>query len=67
MENKTIEDIMVCPKCGSNDCYEFGVDEVDFNSTNPHYSIDCHCKNCNIDFRLRMTFSYQIKEYSARY
>lgn len=63
MENKTIDDVMICPNCKSDNCYEYSTDEIEFSGDGTgHYFVDCHCSNCKKDFRLRMFFKYTITD-----
>ena len=62
--NKTIEDVMICPLCKSENCYEYSRDEVEFAFDNSHCIVDCHCSDCNNDFRLSFNFEYNITKHS---
>lgn len=69
MKNKTIEDILICPNCGSDDCYEYSTDEISFDATvilPAHYYVDCSCNNCGRDFRLCFEFEYNITKHWVR-
>lgn len=58
-----IYDYMICPKCGSDQCYDFSIDAIDFKIDGTgYYGVDCHCKNCNKDFRFSVNFEYKITE-----
>jgi hypothetical protein len=63
---KSIDDAMICPYCGSEDCYEYNSDEIAFDvDCTGHYYVDCHCNKCNDDFRLYAEFEYSvIKSYT---
>lgn len=57
----TIDDIRICPKCKSDNTYEYNTDEIEFDHTgNGHYYVDCHCQNCGHNFRLYMNFEYKV-------
>lgn len=59
--NKTVDDIMVCPACGSDNCYSYDTDEVEFSGDGTgHYFADCCCKDCDKHFRAYMYFKYQV-------
>lgn len=61
MINKTIDDVMICPNCQSKNCYEYSTDEIEFSyDSTGHYFTDCHCKDCNDNFRLYTEFTYNI-------
>ena len=63
MENKTIDDVMICPNCKSDNCYHYNTDEIEFsNEGTGHYFIDCQCIDCNHCFRLRAFFKYTITD-----
>lgn len=68
MKNKTIEDILICPHCGSDNCFDYCTDEVDFSTgAGPaHYYVDCHCNNCYKDFRLCFEFEYNVTKHWVR-
>ena len=67
MKKRTLDDVMICPYCGSDNCYDFGEDEICFENDNKgHYSVDCHCINCNKDFRLVMNFEYNVTKAQVR-
>ncbi len=60
---KNIYDIMVCPKCGSDNVYQYDHDEIDFDIDNTgHYKFFCRCKDCETDFVKNMYFKYEITE-----
>ena len=64
---KSIDDVMICPRCGSNKCYEFSTDEIFFDYDNTgHYYTDCQCEHCNNTFRLNIEFKYEITNSSIR-
>lgn len=61
----TIGDIMYCPKCDSDDTYEYDTDEIEFSYDGTgHYFVDCTCNNCKHTFRRYIHFKYQIISYS---
>lgn len=61
ISNKTVDDVMVCPKCGSDNCDSYDTDEVEFNYDGTgHYNVDCACKECGNHFRLYMQFKYAV-------
>ncbi len=63
---KTINDVMICPHCGSDDCYMYNTDECNFDEDNTgKYIIDCSCKTCNKYFRLYTNFTYEITSAGA--
>jgi hypothetical protein len=58
---KTIADIMNCPKCGSENTYEYSTDEIEFcYDGTGHYYVDCACADCKHKWRLRMYFKYDV-------
>lgn len=58
---ESIDDVMICPYCNSEDCYEYSTDELGFDSDcTGHYYTDCHCKKCGEDFRLCTEFEYSV-------
>ena len=64
---KSIDDVMICPYCGSDDCYEYSTDELGFDSDGTgHYYVDCHCKKCNDGFRLCTEFEYSVTKSHTR-
>ena len=64
---KSIDDVMICPYCGSEDCYEYSTDELGFDSDGTgHYYVDCHCQKCNEDFRLCTEFEYYVTKSHIR-
>ena len=57
---KTIADI-VCPKCKSENWYQYSTDEIDFCADGTgHYRFDIHCNDCGKDSRVRFDFEYQV-------
>lgn len=64
---KSIDDVMICPYCGSEDCYEYCTDEIGFDSDGTgHYYVDCHCTDCNKNFRLCTEFEYSVTKSHIR-
>jgi len=64
---KSIDDVMICPYCGSQDCYEYSTDELGFDSDGTgHYYVDCHCQKCGEDFRLCTEFEYSVTKSHIR-
>ena len=60
---KNIYDIMVCPKCGSDNTYQYDVDEINFDVDNTgHYKIFCQCQDCGATFVKNIYFKYEITE-----
>lgn len=60
--NKTIYD-STCPRCGSDNWYCYNTDEIEFSVDGTgHYNIDCHCSNCNNEWRQYYKFKYAITE-----
>lgn len=68
MENIiSISDVMHCPNCNSDYCYEYSTDEICFDANGSgHYYIDCHCKNCGKNFRLYAEFKYSVTKAYTR-
>jgi len=65
--SKTIDEF-ICPKCGSDSCYLYDTDEIDFSSNGTgHYYIYCHCKNCDRVFKQCYEFKYEITKEWSRY
>lgn len=60
---KTIDDVMICPQCGSDETFEHDVDELEFsyNGTG-HYIVICYCKQCQECFNLHMNFKYEVTD-----
>lgn len=57
----TIDEVMICPKCNSNNTSEYSIDEIEFNSDGTgHYYVDCSCQDCGNHFRLYTNFKYDI-------
>ena len=64
---KTIDEF-ICPKCGSNDCYSYETDEIDFSSDGTgDYYVYCHCRNCDRGFKQCYEFKYEITKEWSRY
>jgi DNA-directed RNA polymerase subunit M/transcription elongation factor TFIIS len=64
---KSIDDVMICPHCKSEDCYEYSTDELCFDANcTGFYYVDCHCKSCNNNFRLCTEFEYSITKSHTR-
>ena len=60
-------DVMRCPDCDSDDCYEYGTDEITFDiNGHGHYYVDCHCRKCGKNFRLYTEFEYSVTKAYAR-
>lgn len=67
MDNKTIDDVMICPNCNSDDTYSYSTDEIEFSYDGTgHYFVDCKCNKCNNNFRLYMRFNYNITQAYTR-
>ncbi len=66
MEHKDIYDVMICPRCGESNCYEYSTDEISFDIDEGQYIVDCHCQDCNHNFRLYMKFKYSVTEAYTR-
>lgn len=65
--SKTMYDVMVCPKCNSEDVYAHSTDEIDFEDDgNGHYFVDCRCRECESGFRLYTFFKYEVVRSYAR-
>ena len=63
MKLKTLDDVMICPCCQSQNCYEYNTDEIEFNENgNGHYYVDCYCVDCKKNFRLCVNFDYFITQ-----
>lgn len=63
----TIDNAMICPHCGGEDCYSYSTDEIEFSYDNTgHYHVDCHCNECGRGFRLYMKFKYEVTEHYSR-
>ena len=62
MTKKTIANKMTCPKCGSDNTYEYSTDEVmfDYDGTG-HYMFYCSCKDCKHNWKAKMEFTYEVK------
>lgn len=58
---KSIDGVMICPYCHSEDCYEYSTDEFGLGSDGTgHYYVYCHCQKCGKDFRLCTEFEYFV-------
>ena len=58
---KTIEDVMICPQCGSKNCYEDYTEEFGFGSDGTgFYIVSCCCDECESDFQLHVDFEYNV-------
>ena len=65
--NKTIDDVMICPKCKSDNTYGYSTDEIEFEGNGEgHYDVDCCCINCDTRFRLCMSFKYTVTDVYVR-
>lgn len=63
MENKTIDEVMICPKCNSDNVNQCNIDEVEFDIDGTgHYFVDCKCATCSNIFRLYTRFKYTITD-----
>lgn len=59
--SKSLYDVLQCPRCGSEECYTYNIDDIEFEHTGEgHYYVDCHCKECDNGFRLYMQFTYNV-------
>lgn len=67
-KDSTLDDVMICPKCKSDNVSSYSTDEIEFSYTGTgHYYIDCHCNKCNNRFRLYTEFAYAItKAYAEK-
>lgn len=66
-DNKDIYDVMLCPHCDSDNCYEYSTDEIEFDVNGiGHYCVDCHCNKCGKNFRLYTEFEYSITKVYTR-
>jgi len=55
----TVDDVLICPKCGS-DAEIYDTDEIEFQNDNyGHYYVYCSCKICG-SFKTYIKFKYQI-------
>ena len=58
---ESIDEVVLCPYCNSEDCYEYSTDELGFDPDGTgHYYVDCHCQKCGEDFRLYTEFKYFV-------
>lgn len=63
LAGKSVDDVMICPKCGSNNCYSYNTDEIELDYDNTgHYFVDCCCKDCKNNFRLYTRFKYELTD-----
>lgn len=59
----SLYDVMICPNCGSNNCYEYEPHIIEFGANgNGHYSMHCTCNECLHNFRLYTEFEYSIEK-----
>ena len=64
---QSLQDVMICPHCNSEDCYEYSTDEIDFEYNGVgHYYVDCHCRKCHANFRLYTQFNYFVTNASTK-
>lgn len=64
---KSIDDVMLCPFCNNDNCYEYSTDELAFETDcTGHYYVDCHCNECGKDFRLCTEFEYFVTKSYTR-
>lgn len=64
---KTIDDVMICPDCKSDNCYSYDTDEVEFSYDGTgHYYVNCQCRECKNTFRLYAKFKYEITDSYTR-
>lgn len=63
---KSLEDIIKCPQCGSEECYQFDVDEIEFASDLSHSVLYYHCQDCDKSFRVFFKFRYEITDYTIK-
>lgn len=63
----TMADI-VCPKCKSENWYEWNTNEIAFDLDGTgHYDFLIHCNNCGKDNRIHIDFEYNItKKYQRK-
>lgn len=69
MKNKTIEDILICPYCGSDNCFCYDHDEVEFGKgglLDEHVIMNCDCKDCHKNFQVGFQFEYNITKHWVR-
>lgn len=65
--NKSIDDVMACPYCNSDDCYEYSTDEFAFEEDcTGHYYVICSCNKCKKDFKLYAEFKYSVTKSYTR-
>ena len=58
---KTIADV-ICPKCKSENWYQYSTDEIDFcEDGTGHYRFDIHCNDCGKESRVSFDFEYQVQ------
>lgn len=68
MENKTIADLMICPNCGSDNCfcYDYDVHFVKGDLLDAHAIMKCDCKDCHKSFQIGFQFEYNITKHWNR-
>lgn len=60
-KRKTLEDVMVCPFCGSKNVEEYNIMSTQISEQGlGKYDIDCVCRSCERVFRIFTTFEYTI-------
>ena len=65
--NKTIDEVMICPKCKGEDTHPYDTDEIEFGYDGTgHYYVDCTCNTCGNHFRLYTEFKYEITSSHTR-
>lgn len=63
----TFNEVLICPNCKSDNCYELGTDEIEFDTDGTgHYYADCYCSDCKKYFRLYTNFEYSITKAHTR-
>lgn len=66
-KNRAINDLMICPKCGSDEWDS--IDETVFsNDKDKHgfYNANCTCRNCCCKFKIRALFKYTLLDINIK-
>lgn len=57
-----IDDIMICPKCKSDNCYVYDMSNTSFEFDYGRSEAHCECDNCGNSFKIKFAFTYDIYE-----
>jgi len=64
-EKEIIMGDVICPNCGSEDCYSYNTDDEEFSCDGTGYTnVDYQCRGCNTYFRAYYEFKFEITSLS---